>query len=176
MLYEIIAHTPIWVWALLVALLWLGLAQTTPRSVRLRRVILLPMAMTGLSLYGCISSFGAVPSSWFMWIAAALATGAWVRSGELPAGIRYDPPARLFSLPGSWVPLGLMMTMFMTKYAAGVMLAMHPALAYDSAVVAIFASLYGAMSGIFIGRMARLLRLAQASVSKPASTAPVAWG
>jgi hypothetical protein len=176
MLYEILAHTPIWVWTLFVAILWLGLVQTAPRSVRLRRVILLPLAMTGLSLYGCISSFGTVHSSWFMWVGAALATGAWVGSDELPAGIRYDAPARLFNLPGSWVPLGLMMAIFMTKYATGVMLAMHPALAYDSSVAAIVASLYGAMSGVFIGRMARLLRLAQASAAEPPSTPPVAWG
>jgi hypothetical protein len=176
MMYEILAHTPIWVWTLLVALLWLGLVQTAPRSVRLPRVILLPLAMTGLSLYACLSTFGAIHVSWAIWLGAALATAAWVGTGDLPAGTRYDAPTQFFRLPGSWVPLSLMMTVFLTKYAVGVMLAMHPALVHDSVVAAIVATLYGAMSGVFLGRMARLLRLAQASAAKPADPAPVAWG
>ena len=176
MLYQILVHTPNWVWAILLALLWLGLAQTTPRRARLRRVILLPLVMTGLSLYGTLSSFGALYTSWVMWIGAALATLVWVASSELPAGVQYDGASQVFSLPGSWVPLGLMMSIFLTKYVVGVMLAMEPALAHDSAAAAMIASLYGVMSGVFLGRMACMLRLAQAGAAKPAETAPVAWG
>ena len=176
MLYEILAHTPPWVWAILVVLLWLGLVQTMPRQARLRRVILLPLAMTGLSLYGTLSVFGGVPASWVMWAGAALITLVWVASGALPAGVRYDAGRQMFSMPGSWLPLGLMMVIFLTKYVVGATLAMHPALSHDTTVDAIAASLYGAMSGAFLGRMARLLRLAQASVAKPSQAAPVAWG
>ena len=176
MLYEILVHTPRWVWAILLVLLWLGLVQTMPRKAKLRRVILLPLAMTGLSLYGTLSSFGTVPASWVMWAGAALMTFAWVASSSLPAGVRFDAARQTFSLPGSWVPLALMMAIFLTKYAVGVMLAMHPALAHDSAVAAIVASLYGAMSGVFLGRMARLLRLAQAIGPKPVEAKSVAWG
>ena len=176
MLTEILVHTPRWVWAILLVLLWLGLVQTTPRQARLRRVILLPLAMTGLSLYGTLSSFGTVPASWVMWMGAASMTLAWVASSALPTDVRYEASRRTFSLPGSWAPLALMMAIFLTKYAVGVMLAMQPALAHDSAVAAIVASLYGAMSGVFLGRMARLLRLAQTSGPKPAEAKSVAWG
>ncbi len=176
MLYQILAHTPLWVWAILLALLWLGLVQTVARRASLRRVILLPLAMTGLSLYGSSSNFGAIGASWVMWAGAALATLLWVGSSELPAGVRYNAARRIFSLPGSWVPLGLMMAIFLTKYVVGVMLAMQPALANDMATAAIVASLYGAMSGLFMGRMARLLRLAHTSGVRPVPAAPVAWG
>ena len=174
--HQILVHTPYWVWVLLLALLWLGLVQTAPRRARLRRVILLPLVMTGLSLYGTSSTFGAVPASWVMWAGAALATLAWVASSQLPAGVRYNAARQVFSLPGSWLPLGLMMAIFLTKYGVAVMLALEPALARDNATAAIVASIYGAMSGVFIGRMARLLRLAQASAVKPGPTAPAAWG
>lgn len=176
MLYQILVHTPLWVWAILLALLWLGLVQSVPRQATLRRVVLLPLAMTGLSLYGSSSNFGAIGASWVMWAGAALATLLWVASSELPTGVRYDDARRVFSLPGSLVPLGLMMAIFLTKYVVGVMLAMQPALAHDMATAAIVASLYGAMSGLFMGRTARLLRLAHASGAKPVQATPVAWG
>ena len=125
---------------------------------------------------GTLSSLGTVPASWVMWAGAALMTLTWFASSSLPAGVRYDAARQMFSLPGSWVPLGLMMAIFLTKYVVGVMLAMHPALAHDSSIAAIVASLYGAMSGVFLGRMARLLRLAQASAAKPVEAKSVAWG
>ena len=174
--YQILAHTPSWVWAVLFALLWWGLAQTAPRRTRLHRVIVLPLAMTSLSLYGTLSVFGAVPASWLMWLGAGLITLVWVASSGPPAHVRYDAVARVFSLPGSWVPLTLMMAIFLTKYLVGVMLALQPALAHDTTTAAMVASLYGAMSGLFIGRMVRLLRLAYASAAKPDPGQPVVWG
>ena len=44
MLSAIVKHTPIWVWGLLAALLWLGIWQMFPRSVGTRQVLLLPLA------------------------------------------------------------------------------------------------------------------------------------
>lgn len=176
MLYQILSHTPPWVWAVLFALVWMGLAQTAPRRTRLRRVIGLPLAMTSLSLYGTLSVFGAVPESWWMWLGAGLITLVWVASSGPPADVRYDPAAQVFSLPGSWVPLVLMMAIFLTKYLVGVMLAMQPALAHDITMAAAVASLYGAMSGLFIGRMLRMLRLAHASAAKPDRDPPLIWG
>ena len=74
MLLEIITHTPTWVWGIFALLLWLGLSQSVDRQVTLRRVILLPIAMTGLSLHGTFSAFHQVPWSWVLWLAAAVAT------------------------------------------------------------------------------------------------------
>lgn len=177
MLYQILVHTPTWVWGVLLLLVWMGLSQTVPRTCRLRRVIALPLVACALSLYGTFAGFGTVHAAWVMWAGAALITVIWVASSDLPAGVRYHAEQRAFSLPGSWVPLGLMMAIFLTRYVMGVVLAMQPALSQDPAVAAIVASLYGALSGVFIGRMLRFLRLAQASSKRPADAAsPVAWG
>ena len=176
MLYQILVHTPRWVWGVLILLLWLGLSQTMPWRASLRRVILLPLLMTGLSLHGMLSGFGAMNAAWVLWLGAALGTTLWVASGELPAQVQYDAERRIFKLPGSWVPLGLILSIFLTKYVVGVLLAMEPALAHDIAVAAIVASLYGTFSGVFVGRMLRMLRLARASVAPTVASAPVAWG
>ncbi len=53
----ILAHTPVWVWPLLAALLVLGALQARARQVTLLRATLLPVAMLALSLWGVISVF-----------------------------------------------------------------------------------------------------------------------
>src|SRR4030095_9490068 len=58
MLIQILLHTPKWVYALFAALLWLGLRQLLAGSASLTRVTLLPIAMTGLSVYGVASGLG----------------------------------------------------------------------------------------------------------------------
>ncbi len=70
MLYELLAHepqmigailrqTPVWVWPLLAGLCWLGLSQTRDRTASLRRVLLVPLAMMGFSIWGMWTAFGA---------------------------------------------------------------------------------------------------------------------
>ena len=54
MLYEILTHTPAWVFALFALLLWLGATQLTGRRVGLRRTLVMPVVMICLSLYGVL--------------------------------------------------------------------------------------------------------------------------
>jgi hypothetical protein len=174
MLGPVLQHTPTWVWGLLATLTAVGLSQVRTRSVGLARVALLPMAMTGLALWGTVSAFGG--STQFgpvllAWLTAAAATLAAVAPFAPPAGSRYDPAARSFLLPGSWIPLLLILGVFLTKYIVGVEVAMQPSLAHDSQYTLVVGTLYGAFSGIFGGRAVRLWRLA----ARPgASTRPAA--
>lgn len=176
MLYQILAHTPIWVGAIFTVLLWAGLVQTKHRRAKLGRVVVVLLVMTSLSLDGTFSSFGVTPTSWAMWAGAGLLTLLWVGSSALPVDLRYDESTRTFDVPGSWIPLGLMMTIFCTNYAVRVMLALTPALSHDTATTAIVASLHGAMSGVFAGRMVRMLRAAHAGSAKRSAATTVTWG
>jgi ABC-type phosphate transport system permease subunit len=72
MLYEILTHTPAWVFALFALLLWLGATQLTGRRVGLRRTLVMPVVMIGLSLYGVLSAFKDQPLAAAAWAAAAL--------------------------------------------------------------------------------------------------------
>ncbi len=161
MLVQILANTPTWVWGLLAALLALGASQLFTRSASLLRVMILPAAMTGLSLYGTLSVFGAAPAGLLAWCAAAGMAVPLVLRRPLPARTRYDAATRRFTLPGSGLPLLLILGIFLTKYVVGVMLAMRPALAGDAGFAPAVAALYGAFSGVFIGRALRLWRLAK---------------
>jgi hypothetical protein len=160
-LATIVSKTPLWVWGLLAGLLALGFSQARQRTASLARIALMPVAMTGFSVWGVVSAFGAAPQFAAIagaWIAMAALLFALIAPGR-PAG-SYDAQTRMFSLPGTLVPLALILAIFLTKYAVGVELAMQPHLVRDSTFTLSVAALYGAFSGIFAGRAARLLRLA----------------
>lgn len=161
MLMQILARTPSWVFALFAALLALGLSQARARQVPLVRALALPAAMVGLSGWGVGSAFGGTGGPLATWLAAGLLCGSLVLRGPVHPEVRYDAMKRRFLLPGSWVPLVLILGIFCTKYAVGVSLAMHPTLAMDDGFALATSAVYGAFSGVFAGRALGLLRLSR---------------
>lgn len=165
MLYQIFSNTPRWVWILLLVLLWLGFTQAVTRTASLKRITLMPVAMTGLSLLGIVTAFGAAPWVLMAWLGAAGVAGTLVLQRPLPFGTHYNLLERRFTMPGSWVPLMLIMGIFLTKYGVGVATSMHPALAQNANFGVCLGAVYGTFSGIFLARAARLWRKALASGS-----------
>jgi hypothetical protein len=163
MLMQVILHTPKWVFAVFLLLVWLGARQLLANSVSLQRVTLMPVAMGGLSLYGVVSAFGDSFGALLGWALAAAVLTALVLQRRLPATTRYDAAERRFHVAGSAVPLLLMMGIFTTKYVVGAALAMHPELRQQAAFAIAIPTLYGAFSGIFAARALRLWRLATAT-------------
>lgn len=155
----ILSHTPVWVWFLFAALVVLGSKQVADSRVGLRRVIVLPLAMLGLSLYGTVSAFGPTPAVLLAWTTGFAATALLVLQRQAPKGLSFDPASSQFSVPGSFVPLALMMGIFSLKYAAGVALAMHPELRHDAMLTIFAGTAYGAFSGAFAARASRMLQL-----------------
>lgn len=176
MIATILQQTPLWVWAILIALIGLGLMQSVARTVTLRRVLVLPLAMTTLSLHGTFNHFPPATWSWVMWIGAAMVSATWFATGDLPAGARFDAGRQVFELPGSWQPMALMISIFCTRYLVAVVLAMTPSLAGDPATAAIVSSIYGALSGVFIGRLLRMLHAARETSPRPTVAPNAAWG
>jgi hypothetical protein len=163
MFVEILRHTPLWVWGLLGALVVLGLAQARAREVSLTRVTVLPLVLAALSLSGVLSAFGHLPIALLGWtagIAAALTTGRNI----IPVrGASWSASTSTLNLPGSWLPLALILGLFAIKYFAGVTLVMHPQLASDPVFAGLCSLGYGVFSGLFLGRALSLRRLAQAN-------------
>jgi hypothetical protein len=165
MLTQVILHTPLWVWALLAGLVVLGYSQTRSRTIGLRRVVIMPVAMIFLSLYGMVSAFGALPGVLSAWFAACALLACMVMLRPAPSGTTYDKLRSEFAVPGSWLPLFVILCIFCTKYAVGVTLAMQPAMARDTVFSALVGMLYGLFSGFFAGRALRLWRLAKPTAS-----------
>ncbi len=161
---SILGRTPTWVWGLLAALIALGVSQVFNRRARFARVAVLPVAMAGLSVLSLVSALGASghePVALLAWLAAAaLSAGAamaWRSSA--PAGTRFDPASRRFDMPGSWVPLLLILAIFFTRYTIAIELAMQPDLVHNAGFAWALAAVYGLFNGIFAARALRLWRL-----------------
>ena len=161
MLGQILTNAPKWVWFLLAALLWLGISQRFTRTVSLRRSIVLPVVMTGLSLFGTISAFGYEVTALVVWLSAVASVAWWIGQRKLPDTTTYDSATQLFTVSGSWQPLILILSIFVLKFAVGTIRAIRPELATSSEFSVVIALLYGAMSGVFIGRAKRLWKLVQ---------------
>lgn len=173
----ILQKTPTWVWGLFAGLLALGASQLVARTASLTRVAVMPVAMTLFSVYGLVSAFGGagqVLGALVAWLAAAAVVGGLTLAllPAVPAGTQYQAASRTFQLPGSPLPLLLILGIFLTKYLVGIELAMQPALAHDATFDLEIAALYGVFNGLFIARSVRLWRMALAP--QAATTAPVA--
>ncbi|EJE53054.1 hypothetical protein PMI14_02313 [Acidovorax sp. CF316] len=173
----VLQKTPTWVWGLLAALVALGASQLVARTASLTRVAVMPVAMTLFSAYGLVSAFGSsgqVLGTLAAWLAAAaaVATIALALMPATPAGTQYQAASRSFQLPGSPLPLLLILGIFLTKYLVGIEMAMQPALAHDATFDLQIAALYGVFNGLFIARSARLWRMALAPQAATAASAP----
>lgn len=154
---SVLQHTPVWVWGLLALLVALGLRQSRPHDVSPARATLLPLAMLVLALAGVLGSFGSAVAL-LAWATVTVAVAAaW--TGRAASAARWLPDERRFRQPGSWLPLGLMMGIFATKYAVGVGIALHPALSRSPVFALAVSALYGLFSGIFAARALALHRL-----------------
>ena len=165
---QILKNTPTWVGGLFAALLALGLSQLRNGTASLARVAIMPVAMTGFSVWGTWSAFNHSPAFAGVvaaWAVCAATMAALIAPTRTPA--TYDAASRTFATPGSWVPLALIMGIFLTKYIVGVELAMQPQLAHDSQFTLITGALYGIFNGLFIGRAARMWRLVLRSSATP---------
>lgn len=162
MLIQILHRTPPWVWALLGGLIALGAIQTRDRVMGLKRLMLIPLTMTAFSIYGTVSAFGGSMTTWMPWLLCCTAvTGLMLRLTNTRP-IHYDRENARFTVPGSWLPMAVILSIFCTKYATGVLLALRPSLAQDLSFAMSLSLLYGAFSGFFIGRTIAIARKARA--------------
>jgi len=153
MFFEILKHTPSWVFVLFFVLIVLGYFQSRPRTVDKWRVFILPFAMIVLSFYGVIDVFGLELAGLLAWLTGVV-TASWLGYWlALPKGVIYFDEARTFFIPGSWIPLILMMAIFFTKYAVGVMTARQPGIAGEVEFITAISLFYGLFSGLFFSRL-----------------------
>lgn len=167
MIQQIISHTPSYVWGLLAFLIYRGWLASQDRATSLLKVALIPLVMLGLAVSGIRGNGPLGEMVWALWAAGAAVSGVliWTLS---TAEIRVDRAAGTILQRGSWMPLGLMLAIFATKYSVAVLSALHPELAHSLLFSAAITVLYGLFNGLFLGRLARY---AAAWVRQPAALA-----
>lgn len=154
MIQQIVSHTPTYVWALLAFLLYRGCLASKDRETSLQKVAVIPLVMLGLTITS-ISSGGPLGEGvWAVWAVGAIASAALIwtlSSGEIVV----NRAAGTLHQRGSWMPMGLMIAIFFTKYAVAVVSAMHPELPHSLPFAMAITLLYGVFNGLFLGRLAR---------------------
>lgn len=161
MIGQILSNTPLWVFGLFVALLVFGLMQTRTRSVGKIAALLLPGGMIALSLAGIQSSFGLRPVPLAAWAVALAIAAAVGYAAFRDRRVTYDATEGKFFVPGSWVPLAVIMAIFFAKYAYAVMHALGAGVLSAPWFVVALSAVYGLLSGYFAARALNLVRKAR---------------
>ena len=159
---QILQHIPLWVFGLLLGLIALGLVQTRTRHIRAQRMLGINIALTIFTLVGVVQQWLNTPWLWLAlasWTAACLLVTWVLGQGAAPAEASFDPETRHYTLPGSWLPLALFMTIFACKFVVGFLNATEPALLQGQDMAIGISALYGFFSGVLNGRAWRVLRL-----------------
>jgi hypothetical protein len=147
----ILAHTPVWVWGLLVLLLALGTLYLRERRVSRARLSLVPLGLAALSISGVLSGFGAAGVvAWLLGVGLAFAINTQLRWTR---GARREGAAFV-------LPLVLMLAIFVLNYALNVWRAMaaQGGAAPSTAVGLGVSLLFGVLSGLLAARAWRVLR------------------
>lgn len=154
----IIQHTPPWVFAVFLLLLWRGWLQTRERYASAWRAGLLPLAMM---LWSASRLVGApLDTGTLAWLTGFVLAATVASALGYPRGIVLDPEGRGLRLPGSWTPFVLMMLVFCLRYADGVAQARAPALAASALFAGGIGLVAGCVGGLFFARTLAILRVA----------------
>lgn len=159
LLQQIVLHTPRFVWAVLALCILMGLLQRRDQQLTRARLMIPSVIWTVFGLWGVSSAFGLQGPPVAAWLAGMAATVALLRGRTAPAGARFDAGSNRVRVPGSWVPLAMILGIFGAKYGVGVTLGLNPALAHQASFAAAVSLLYGALSGLFVSRTLNLLAL-----------------
>jgi hypothetical protein len=159
MLTQILTRTPPYVWAILALILVLGIMQLRVRTISRIQLLLMPAAMLALSIFTVASNFGTSFETIPAWIAGVAASHFFNTSVfKGPHGVTSNGTA--FQVPGSVVPLLIMLAIFLTNYTLGVTRAIAPHL-FEAAAFKLAISLaLGGLSGLLLSRARYILQTA----------------
>lgn len=152
--WQILTHTPIWVFPLFGYLVWLGIRAMRPRTVTIWRSLIVPTVfivwgMSRLFARGQDAMWPLV--SWFAAAAILLAIGLLTARP-----IEFDHTTGEIRRPGSVVPLIRNITVFTLQYIVAVIATVDP---HDATMAAIVGrAVSGGTTGYFLGRTIALLR------------------
>jgi hypothetical protein len=156
MLFQILTGAPIYAYAILPVLIWYGWMQSRTRAAGKTKVLMLPIIMTFLSLGGVVQSFGPHLPALLSWVCGFALAAVINQVLRAPSGVTYNPGTRRFQLPGSWIPLILMMLIYAAKYTVGATAILNPELAATAGFAALLSLVFGSTSGIFFARFLRI--------------------
>lgn len=123
---HLVTGAPWWVSALLVYLLYRGFKATKPQTIWLPRLFILPIILTSLFLINLLQgsnpSFEVLATYFVSFLVGSIIS--WLIFRKVP--ITVDKPKLLLHLPGSYITLIILISLFTFKYYCGYIEATRP--------------------------------------------------
>jgi len=158
MLQEILTHTPLWVWFILLFLISRGIKASQDRVMSLKSMVILPVFMLLWSLQGIFQHFGSQVPVIICWSVGCLLGLSLVLVFGNKQAIRLLPDGQI-QLRGSWKPMLLLLSLFSIKYVENVLVVINPALKTEIGFVIPTCLTYGLMNGFFLANLMRVIYL-----------------
>jgi len=154
-LFDIVSHTPLWVWPLMATVFWLGWYGRRERIVPPLRLAILPLVAFGVSVATLVQSTrpALAAAGWLVALLAFLPLGYAI--GRRRAA-RWLDDGRL-QIAGGWFMLVFGMSIFVVRYALGVLFGVLPALKVEPFWIGLSGGVGGVIAGIGLGWLAGLL-------------------
>lgn len=153
--FQIVAHTPTWVWAVLAYLVVDGLFGLRSSTRSPWRLLILPMVGIGLSLAG-LGQAARSDIAFAAWVVALLSALPLGYAIGRRRAIRRLEDGRL-ETAGGWFGLLFGLAIFSVRYALGVLFALQPALKPEPFWIALSNGIGGMVAGIGLGWLAGVL-------------------
>jgi hypothetical protein len=154
--YQIVVNTPLWVWPLMLFVLWLGWRGLQPRVMPPARLAILPLVGAVTSITGIAQSLqpAIAAAGWAAALLIALPLG-WAIGTRRAIRLRSED-GRL-EVAGGWFALGFGISIFVARYALGVLSGVMPHLRAEPLWIVLSGSVGGVVTGIGLGWLANLL-------------------
>ena len=160
-IFAILANTSLWVWAVLLVIVLMGLRRTRDRVVTTPRLVIMPLIILALAVSNlagatadAVGMLGAL-----IGLAAGVAAGASIegRSGaeRISQGV--------LRLRGEWVSFATVLAIFLVRYVSTVISSIDPATAAGAPYHFVTALLSAFFAALTLTRTGLRLRLAYAA-------------
>lgn len=149
-LLDIVTHTPLWVWPLILCALYAGWACTRDRIMSPARLFALPVIFVALDVFELVRGGLSWPT------AGGVACGvvAGVLSGLVAArhtSVRVLDDGRLV-VKGHWLPFAIVLAIVVVSYVRGAALGVDPSLATNARFLLANAVLAGFLPALMLAR------------------------
>lgn len=155
-----LSHIPSWVFGVLVALLAFGFWFTRPRAVSPIAPAIMAVAFLGYSIFGVFSSFGLSALAVLAWVTALIASITVAAPLFTPPGLSWVEGTNKVHVPGSWMPMFLMLGIFLVRFAIGFSQGARLPVANQQWFAPVTSFLLGSLSGGFVARALVIRRFA----------------
>lgn len=154
MIYDVLTHTPLWVFALFAYLVWQGCQSLRTRTVPVWRVLIVPLVFFIWGVARIVTGHASTRSLLWAWAATALLFGS-LAFARGPRAMTIDRSNGHVTRTGSVVPLIRNVSIFLLQYGVAVSAAMK---LDDDIVIAMIGRLISSASaGYFAGWAAAFL-------------------